>query len=109
MANCTSCGRELPAFSVGPLSTLCHDCKAMENSKPAILSAIPSETKPAVISLTMILVAANVVVFLLMAATGISVVSPTSSQLVKWGADWGPLSLTPQPCRLLTSNYLHIG
>jgi rhomboid protease GluP len=30
-------------------------------------------------------------------------------QLVLWGANWGPLSLTIQPWRLLTSNYLHGG
>jgi hypothetical protein len=109
MANCTSCGRELPAFSIGPLSTLCRDCKAMENSPPAIPTVVPSEKTPAAISLTMILVAVNVAVFVLMALTGVSVISPTGFQLVKWGADWGPLSLSTQPWRLLTSNYVHIG
>jgi membrane associated rhomboid family serine protease len=57
----------------------------------------------------MILVAVNVAVFVLMALTGVSVISPTGFQLVKWGADWGPLSLSTQPWRLLTSNYVHIG
>src|SRR5882724_105806 len=109
MANCTSCGRELPAFSVGPLSTLCRDCKAMENSPPAIPTVVPSGRKPAAISLTQILVGVNVAVFLLMAVSGVSVTSPTGLQLVKWGADWGPLSLSTQPWRLLTSNYVHIG
>jgi rhomboid protease GluP len=28
---------------------------------------------------------------------------------MKWGANWGPLSLTTQPWRILTSNYVHIG
>jgi membrane associated rhomboid family serine protease len=44
-----------------------------------------------------------------MALTGVSWIRPTSGDLVKWGADWGPLSLSNQPWRLLTSNYVHIG
>lgn len=40
---------------------------------------------------------------------GVSASLPTTAQLLKWGANWGPLSLDGQPWRLLTSNYLHIG
>jgi rhomboid protease GluP len=45
----------------------------------------------------------------LMAFTGVSVLEPNTQQLLKWGANWGPMSLGPQPWRVLTSNYLHIG
>ena len=108
MANCTSCGRELPAFSTGELSTVCRDCRARQNSAPPIPSrAVHSGTFS--ISLTKILVGINVAVFVLMTATGVSFLSPTSGQLLKWGANWGPLSLTTQPWRILTSNYVHIG
>jgi membrane associated rhomboid family serine protease len=109
MANCTSCGRELPAFSTGPLSPLCRDCRARENSPLAQPSVIPSAKRSSAISLTKILVGINVAVFVLMTLTGASFISPTSAQLLKWGADWGPLSLTTQPWRILTSNYVHIG
>src|ERR1035438_7471271 len=51
MANCTSCGRELPAFSTGPLSTLCRDCQARENSPSPIPSVSPSEKRSPAISL----------------------------------------------------------
>jgi membrane associated rhomboid family serine protease len=44
-----------------------------------------------------------------MTLTGVSFISPTSAQLLKWGANWGPVSLTTQPWRILTSNYVHIG
>jgi membrane associated rhomboid family serine protease len=44
-----------------------------------------------------------------MTLTGASFISPTSAQLLKWGANWGPLSLSTQPWRILTSNYVHIG
>jgi len=54
-------------------------------------------------------VALNVLVFVAMAASGVSPLEPTIRQLVAWGADWGPLSLGGQPWRILTSNYVHIG
>ena len=44
-----------------------------------------------------------------MGLTGVSWFEPTRPALLKWGADWGPLSLSTQPWRLLTSNYVHIG
>jgi rhomboid protease GluP len=61
------------------------------------------------LSVTTVLVGINVAVFILMAFTGVSLVEPNLEQLLKWGANWGPLSLGPQPWRMLTSNYLHIG
>jgi len=88
---------------------LCRDCQARENSPPPIPSVIPSDKGPSAISLTKILVGINVAVFVLMTLTGASFIAPTSAQLLKWGADWGPLSLTTQPWRILTSNYVHIG
>jgi membrane associated rhomboid family serine protease len=109
MANCTNCGRELPAFSLGPLSPLCRECQASANSEPSIPSAVPSEKRTSAISLTTILVGLNVAVYVLMTLTGVSFISPTSTDLLKWGADWGPLSLGTQPWRILTSNYVHIG
>jgi len=109
MANCTSCGRDLPAFSTGRLSTLCRECQASENSVPALPSIVAPEKGSSRISLTTILVGINVAVFLLMTLSGVSLMSPTTVQLVKWGANWGPLALGRQPWRLLTSNYVHIG
>jgi rhomboid protease GluP len=51
----------------------------------------------------------NIAVFVGMLLTGISPLSPSPGQLVRWGANWGPLTLSSQPWRLLTSNYVHIG
>ena len=58
---------------------------------------------------TTVLVAINIAVFGLMSLTGVSPLQPTTVQLLKWGANWGPLSLGTQPWRVLTSNYVHIG
>jgi rhomboid protease GluP len=59
--------------------------------------------------ITTTLVGMNVAVFGVMVLTGVSPVEPSSAQLLKWGANWGPLSLGPQPWRLLASNYIHVG
>jgi len=60
-------------------------------------------------SITTALIALNVAVFAAMLLARISPVAPATAQLVKWGANWGPLSLGPQAWRLLTSNYVHAG
>ncbi len=108
MANCTSCGRELPAFSTGPLSTLCRECQARDSAAPP-MGPVAGPSAGSAVSLTKILVGVNVAVFVLMTLTGVSFLSPTSAQLLKWGANWGPLSLGTQPWRIFTSNYVHIG
>jgi rhomboid protease GluP len=59
--------------------------------------------------LTQVIVGINVLVFLGMVLTGVSPMAPTTLQLKMWGADFAPLSLGPEPWRMLTSNYVHIG
>jgi rhomboid protease GluP len=55
------------------------------------------------------LVGMNVAVYAVMVLMGVSPLQPTSAQLLKWGANWGPLSLGPEPWRMLASNYVHGG
>jgi len=59
--------------------------------------------------ITTTLVGMNVAVFVAMALTGVSPVEPSIPQLLKWGANWGPLSLGAEPWRVLASNYIHGG
>lgn len=61
------------------------------------------------LSPTTVLIGLNVAVFIAMVVSGASLIQPTSMQLVKWGANWLPLSLGPQPWRMLAANYVHIG
>jgi len=61
------------------------------------------------LTVTHALVAINVAVFVLMILSGASPVKPALSQLIRWGADWGPLTLGGEPWRVLTSNYVHGG
>ncbi len=121
MASCISCGRALPAISFGQRSdvegNVCAGCSASaidvqgdprwshrSASTPA-RSAPPRRRLP----ITTALVAVNVLVFVAMLMSGVSLTSPTTEQLLKWGANFGPLSLGVQPWRIFVSNYLHIG
>jgi len=65
----------------------------------------PRNTPP----ITTALVGINVAVFVAMTLTGVSPVAPATGPLLKWGANWGPLSLGLQPWRMLSSNYIHAG
>jgi rhomboid protease GluP len=58
---------------------------------------------------TTVLIGLNVAVFLAMILTGVSPIEPDPLQVIKWGANWGPLSLGTQPWRMLASNYIHFG
>jgi rhomboid protease GluP len=114
MANCVNCGRELPAFAVGkPSAPQCRDCQAMQDAAVVRSQSSPVPTQASrlrsQVSVTNALLGINVAVFLAMLFSGVSLVQPTTEQLLKWGANWGPLSLGPQPWRMLTSNYVHIG
>ncbi|HEX4048806.1 MAG TPA: rhomboid family intramembrane serine protease [Elusimicrobiota bacterium] len=58
---------------------------------------------------TTVLVGINVAVYLAMCLSGISPFDPSAPDLLRWGGNFGPLSLGPQPWRLLVSNYVHVG
>jgi rhomboid protease GluP len=59
--------------------------------------------------ITTTLVGMNVAVYLVMGLMGVNPVNPAPAQLLKWGANWGPLSLGAEPWRMLASNYVHGG
>jgi membrane associated rhomboid family serine protease/Flp pilus assembly protein TadD len=61
------------------------------------------------VSVALVLLVLNCAVFLAMVLSGVSWMKPTSEQLVKWGACYGPLTLQSQWWRLLTATFIHIG
>lgn len=101
MMNCRECGREIAAGAICPF------CGAHNPVAPGI--AAPSRALGVELSATHVIVGINVLVFIGMVASGASLLNPSTEQLVRWGANWGPLSLGTQPWRMLTSNYVHIG
>jgi rhomboid protease GluP len=61
------------------------------------------------IFVTPALIALNVAIFLAMVTRGVSAFAPTADVLIRWGADYGPMTTHGQWWRLLTSAFLHIG
>ena len=58
---------------------------------------------------TPVLIDINILVFILMAATGAGILEPSTLVLLNWGADFGPLTLTGDWWRAVTCNFVHIG
>jgi rhomboid protease GluP len=58
---------------------------------------------------TPVLIGINVLVFVLMSASGVSLTEPTIPDLLRWGADFGPSTTRGEWWRLLTCVFVHIG
>ena len=58
---------------------------------------------------TIVLIVLNVLVFLMMVLQGVSIFSPTADSVLRWGADYGPLTLHGQWWRMVVSTFLHFG
>lgn len=55
------------------------------------------------------IVGANVIVYLAMLATGAGLFNPTSEVMLKWGANFAPLTAGGEWWRLVTAFFLHFG
>ena len=119
MDNCIQCGAKLPTFSFGEPSPYCKDCRARrapaepgQFSSPqfATLTARPQAASKYVwLTATNLLIAVNVAVYVAMLLTGVSPFLPTTEQMIPWGADFGPYTLSGQYWRLITAAFLHFG
>jgi membrane associated rhomboid family serine protease len=106
MTNCHTCGRDIAAGTVCPYCGA-HNAPAPVITTPRVIVGQSAERPE--ISATHIVVGINVAVFIGMVLSGASPLNPSREALLRWGANWGPLSLGTQPWRMLTSNYVHIG
>jgi rhomboid protease GluP len=67
-------------------------------------------TRPALhISVTFALIGLNLALFLLMSLTGPHLLQPTSEQILRWGGNYGPLTIGGQWWRLITAMFIHLG
>ena len=116
MANCSVCGRKLPPFSFGNRKCvwcLRHEAaqrgELAEDAPQPLMPAPWERARTGSATLTHALVGINVLVFIAMAMSGVSVMNPTGQQLVAWGGNYGPLTFGGQWWRLITYNFLHSG
>lgn len=116
MPSCNQCGRPLNS---GELN-VCSACSASGTLQPAgpEAAAAPQRAPEPVeahhapmprLLVTPVLVGICVLVFAAMLVARISPTQPTTEQLIRWGADFGPATLGGQWWRLLTSMFVHIG
>jgi membrane associated rhomboid family serine protease/Tfp pilus assembly protein PilF len=116
MANCAQCGRKLPAFVFG--RKICQWCVQHEAIQRGEEPANPIQTVMAApwtrsggnsMVLTQVFFGICVAVFIAMALAKGSLDDPTSQELIRWGANAGPLTLGGQWWRLFTCLFVHIG
>ena len=78
-------------------------------ARPMTFAEVLAAATP-VVWVTPTIVLVNVAVFILMVAAGVSPLSPTTADLFKWGADFGPATvLDGQWWRLLSAAFIHVG
>lgn len=114
MANCVQCGAQLPALTFGDASQFCKNCRTAA-PKRKLKRRYEDELEPValplarVLNATNCLIAISVVVWIIMVAKGILPIDPSGSDLIPWGADFGPKTLGGQYWRVITAAFLHFG
>jgi len=59
--------------------------------------------------ITPILLDLNILIFILMAISGVNIMQPDNESLLNWGANFRPMTLEGEWWRLITNCFLHIG
>ena len=116
MSTCPRCGSGY-ASDISTPTGYCPSCDAQ------FASAQPVQTQPAqaprqkistaeyvaATPITSAIIGINALVFAAMVVSGVSIASPTTEQLWRWGADLGPLTLGGQWWRVITNVFVHVG
>ncbi len=120
MANCIRCGRQLPAFTFKKICPWCVQHEAAQrgedgdDAKQVVMPAPWVRKSESTITLTQVLVGANVALFVAMCvatylATGTISMEFSGQIEAHFGANFGFDTLTGQWWRLLTYMFLHGG
>ena len=102
---CPKCGQEYVLSPNQDFEPLCTNCQKRASAE-SYARLIAFGPKPIV---TRVLIGANAAVYLLMVAAGVSWLEPSQWELIRFGADFGPLTLTGQWWRLFTNMFIHVG
>ena len=104
MPQCLKCGAELPVNEEGMAPVLCDRCAGRATSRARRgLSTGTMRDYPA----TTALVSINLTVFVGMLLTGGGLMGFSGQQLVKWGGNFGPLTIGGEYWRLVTTGFVH--
>ncbi|MGO9403226.1 MAG: rhomboid family intramembrane serine protease [Terriglobales bacterium] len=115
MAKCVQCGRQLPALSFG--RKLCQWCVQHEAAQRGEDSPIQRvevapwmRSQSSSMAVTQVIFGINVAVFVAMTLAGVSMLdNPSGQDLVRWGANFGPYTVSGEWWRLLTCVFIHGG
>ncbi len=103
----------MPAFSFKKKCAWCEQYEAAQRGEVSDVQpvmAAPWQRSVAYNApVTTALLVLNVVVFLLMAASGSSISDPSGQDLIRWGSNFSPFTLGGQYWRLVTHMFVHIG
>jgi len=114
MANCIRCGRQLPGFSFG--KKVCQWCvhheayqrgEIADDAPQPIMRQPWTRRRESVISLTQIFFGICIVVFLGMAPDTLTISGFPGEHAARWGANFGPYTLSGEWWRLLTYMFMH--
>jgi rhomboid protease GluP len=106
MPQCLKCGAELQVNEEGVAPVLCDRCAGVATKRAS--KGVATGTMrdyPA----TTILVGINLIVFVGMVITGGSLMGFSSGDLIRWGGNYGPLTLGGEYWRLITTGFVHGG
>ncbi|MGZ4789861.1 MAG: rhomboid family intramembrane serine protease, partial [Terriglobales bacterium] len=108
VTQCDRCGRELEPAAVQTGQSTCDDCRQREFAARAEQTALRGRQYQFVI--TNLLLAINIgLYFWMVLFRHVSATSPTTDQIIKWGGNYGPLTFSTEPWRLVTALFVHIG
>jgi rhomboid protease GluP len=82
-----------------------HPVDTTEKSKGILSLFLPVKGY----SVTPVVIDLNILVFIFMLFSGVSIMNPTTLSLLRWGANFRPYTLDGQPWRLFTNVFLHVG
>src|SRR5208282_885573 len=116
MANCIRCGRQMSGFSFG--KKICPWCvqheayqrgEVVDDARQPVMRTPWVRRGESSIGLTQVIFGINVAVFLGMALSASTVMDFPIQESIRWGANYGPLTLSGEWWRLLTCVFVHGG
>ena len=108
--HCAICGKEFELrFGDTRLTDKCPTCDLQQWEAQQAPSLPVAGTSAASFPVTIAIIGANALVYLIMTLSGASAFNPSPQQAISFGADYGPLTLNGQWWRLVSSMFVHFG